>query len=464
MQKKRTLLYILITFAIFNAKAQDYFSFYQLKDYVLQTQSISPTYMPQNTLTIAVPGSNLGVNFQNGFRIKDLLVENTSSGKLEIDLKNLLLNVNDVNHLKFNVTGHLFYMGLRKGKNAFSAFINAKTNANIQLTKPFFNFLANGNSSQIGKLIDLSRNKFNVTAYREIGFGYVRTFLDDKLKLGVNLKFLGGIFHGSTQNNAELTLLTKADTYDWDMTARNATVNTAGIDLFTNEEDYPDNELTSYILGNKNKGLAFDIGASYQLNKKFIIEFSVNDIGRIKWKEHVINYNIEDGEGTFTGLDLKDIDDVEQTFKDELNTIFATNETQKSFKTNLGVKSYLSASYLLNEKNRFSFTSFNNYYFDAFKPSFALAYNRTLKKITFGMITSFGGGKKTANIGGNFAVALGPLQIYAATDNILGKIEGAYSADFRFGMNLKLGYKKDKSETIETNKQELIEPKEAVKQ
>ncbi len=442
MQKKIIIAFLLVAIAIYNVKAQEYFSFYQLRDYVPQTQSISPTYIPQNTFTIAIPGSNLGVSLQNGFRIKDLLVENINSGTLEINLDNLLLNVDNTNHLKLNFTAHLFYIGLRKGKNAFSMFINAKTDANIKFSKSFFDFLANGNSMQIGKVINLRDNQFSATAYHELGFGYVRTFLNDKLKVGFNLRVLRGIFHGSTQSNAELTLLTKADTYDWEMTAKNATVNTAGFDLVTNEEKHPNNTLVSYVMGNKNKGFAFDIAASYQLSKKLIIEFSINDIGSITWKENVINYNIEDGGGTFNGLDLKDIDDVEHALEDDLRTIFTTNETQKSFTTTLGVKSYLSASYQLNEKNRFSLASFNNYIFGEFDPTFALAYNRTLKKITFGVLTSFGGDKKTTSIGGNLTVSLGPLQIYSATDNIIGKIEDAYSTDLRFGINLKMGYNK----------------------
>ena len=443
MQKKGTLLtYAFIAFTMYNVTAQEHFSFYQLRDYVLQTQNISPTYMPQNTFTIAIPGSNFGVNYQNGFRLKDLLVENTNSGSLEIDLKNLLLNVDDINPLKFNFTGHLFHMGLRKGKNAFSLFLNTRTDVNAQLTKPLFNFLANGNSSQVGELIDLGHNKFSARAYREIGFGYVRTFLDNKFKVGFNLRFLGGIFHASTQHNAELTLLTKADTYDWEMTVQNATVNTAGLDLVINEDNYPNDALISYVFRNKNKGAAFDFGAYYQLSKKFIMELSITDIGSITWKDHVINYNIEDGGGTFTGLDLKDIGDVEQAFENELGTIFTTNETQSPFQTGLGVKSYLSASYLPNKKNRFSFTSFNNYTFNDFSPSFALAYNRTLKRTTFGVTSSFGGRQKSISIGGNFAVSLGALQVYAATDNIVSKIENVYSVDFRFGINLNLGYKK----------------------
>ena len=97
---------------------------------------------------------------------------------------------------------------------------------------------------------------------------------------------------------------------------------------------------------------------------------------------------------------------------------------------------------MLNNKNRFSLTSFNNYTFNDFSPSFALAYNRTLKRTTFGVTSSFGGHQKSISIGGNFAVSLGALQVYAATDNIVIKIENVYSVDFRFGMNLDLGYKK----------------------
>jgi hypothetical protein len=130
---------------------------------------------------------------------------------------------------------------------------------------------------------------------------------------------------------------------------------------------------------------------------------------------------------------------------DELETIFETNETEKAFKSELNMKTYLSARYALTEKNTFTLALFNTNAFDEFKPSYSLGYNRTLKKTTFGVLTSMGGVNNEFLFGANFAAKLGPFQLYAATDSlkaIFNKPEESTGANIRIGLNLVFGYNK----------------------
>jgi len=67
--KKHIYIYIgFLVIAANNINAQDYFSFYNLGDYVVQTQNISPVYIPKNSFTLAIPVANLGFNFNSGFK------------------------------------------------------------------------------------------------------------------------------------------------------------------------------------------------------------------------------------------------------------------------------------------------------------------------------------------------------------------------------------------------------------
>jgi hypothetical protein len=77
-----------------------------------------------------------------------------------------------------------------------------------------------------------------------------------------------------------------------------------------------------------------------------------------------------------------------------------------------------------------------------------------LRKTTFGVLASMGGIDNDFLFGANFAVNLGPLQLYAATDSlnaIFLKPEESTGANVRVGLNLVFGYKKKSSTPEEIN-------------
>ena len=57
---KKTIYSTILLFFILmnNVKAQDYLSFYNLGDYVIQTQNISPIYLPKYKVNFGSPPAN----------------------------------------------------------------------------------------------------------------------------------------------------------------------------------------------------------------------------------------------------------------------------------------------------------------------------------------------------------------------------------------------------------------------
>lgn len=436
-KKMKKHIYIYIAFLVVgmsNINAQDYFSFYNLGDYVVQTQNISPVYIPKNSFTFAIPVANVGFNLNSGFKVNELLVQNKTTNNLEFNLANLYNEAEDVNDLNLDVTVNLFYMAFKRKRGSFTIFANTRATNNWRYSKDFLGIAANGITS------NFSLNEINeVNEYNEIGVGITQTFFNDKLAIAVRAKYLNGFVHNSTQEGATASLEID-ESGNFILSAQNATVNSSGTGVF--EEDSED-----FKIFTENTGWGFDFGATFKATKKLTFEIAVNDVGSITWKDDVKNFNIEDvKDAIYSGVDLRDdAGGLENNALDELESLFNTNETENEFKQSLNMKTYLSARYALTEKNTFTLAAFNTHAFDEFKPSYSLGYNRTLKKTTFGVLTSMGGVDNDFLFGANFAVKLGPLQLYAATDSLKALFtqpEEASSANVRVGLNLVFGYNK----------------------
>ena len=432
--KKHIYIYIgFLVIAANNINAQDYFSFYNLGDYVVQTQNISPVYIPKNSFTLAIPVANLGFNFNSGFKINELLVKNELTNRLEYNLKNLRNTSGDVNDLNIDATVNLFYMAFKRKKGSLTIFANSRATNNWRYSKDFLDIAADG-ITQGFSLRDLN----DYTGYNEIGIGFTQTFFNDKLALAVRAKYLNGFVHSSTKDGASLSLDIDQTTGNYYLSAQNATINSAG-SMFNDSDEFK--------VFTDNTGFGFDFGATFKASKKLTFEIAVNDIGSITWKEDVRNFNIEDVQNSeYAGVNLRDdADGLENSALDELERIYNTNETEEEFETKLSIKTYLSARYTLTEKNTFTFAAFNTQAFNEFKPSYSLGYNRTLNKTTFGVLTSMAGVDNEFLFGANFAVKLGPLQLYAATDSLKALFtqpEEATGANVRIGLNLVFGYNK----------------------
>ncbi|WP_439132614.1 DUF5723 family protein [Polaribacter sp.] len=439
---KKYIYSISLLFFVFinNTNAQDYLSFYNLRDYVMQTQDISPIYLPKYKVNFGTP-LNVGFNLNSDIKISDILVE--SGNNLKIDFENLNTVAAEANAIATDVVANIFMLGFKTKKGSITLFANTKNNLVWEFSKEFTKVAASG----FGESFSLTAEKIGFTAYSEIGIGITRTFLNDKLAVALRLKSLNGIAHSSLEDNAQFSLDINPANFLWTVNTANATINTSGVS---------DTENISFFGGNG--GFGMDIGLAYELNNKLSFEFSMNDLGSITWQDNVTNYNLDDvTNGVYSGFDFQNSGNVGNEIEDALNDVLGATETQESFKTKIGSRTFFAAKYKLSEKNilRATYFSNDNPYIDI-KPSFGLGYNRALNKATYGIVASTGGNNGGFRLGANLAVQLGFLQIYTALEdvsNIGGKVQEANTANFRFGMNFLFGYKgKAKIKELEDDK------------
>ncbi|RCS28319.1 hypothetical protein DUT90_01690 [Polaribacter sp. WD7] len=431
--------------AIGNTKAQNNLSFYNLGDYVIQTQDVSPIFIPKYKVSFGTP-LNLGLDLNSTVKLNDLLVE--SGSNLKFDFDNLNAVAEDINVLSTNIVANIFTLGIKTKKGSITLFANAKSNLAWEFSKEFTGVAANGFDASFA----LSREKIGFTSHSEIGIGITRTFFNDKLSVGVRLKSLSGIMHAELEDNAQLSVDINPANFLWTVSAQNAIINTSGVS---------DTENLSFF--GSNSGFGMDLGFDYKLNNKFSFELSINDLGSINWEENITNYRLQDVNGVvYNGFDFQNSGNVQDEIEDALNDILGAEETTEAFDSKISSRTFFSAKYKMSEKNvlRATYFSENNPYVDT-KPSFGLGYNRELNKATYGVVAGTGGNNGGFRFGANLAVQLSFLQLYAAIEDVSsigGKVEESNAANFRFGLNFLFGYK-GKSKEPEIEEKELLEDK-----
>jgi len=447
--KKTIYSTVLLFFVLMNnVKAQDYLSFYNLGDYVIQTQNVSPIYLPKYKVNFGTP-LNVGFNLNSQIKLSDILVD--SGNNLKIDFNNLNAAAADANVIATDVVANIFMLGFKTKKGSITLFANAKSSLAWEFSKNFTTVAANG----FGESFALTAEKLGFTSYSEIGVGVTRTFFDDKLSLGLRLKSLSGIAHSSLEDGAQFSLDINPANFLWTLNTTNATVNTSGV------SDTADN----IAFFGQNSGFGMDIGLGYEINEKFSFELSINDLGSINWKDNVTNYNLQDvTNGVYTGFDFQNSGNVQDEIENALNDVLGATETQESFNSKIGSRTFFSAKYKMSEKNVFRATYFSNKNpYINIKPSFGLGYNRELSRATYGVVASAGGNNGGFRLGANLAVQLGFLQLYTALDDLSsigGKVQDSNTANFRFGMNFLFGQlnkSKVKMDEEKEEKEELLE-------
>lgn len=426
-----------------SVKAQSQISFFHLGDYVQQSADVSPVYIPKNSFSLGLPGVSLSLG--NGFSASDLLTvvpgtENSvdSNGndteRLQYNFQNVYDQLDgDYNNLVFSLNTNILNLSFKRKHGSLSFFVNQKTNLNWQISKNGFVNLLNDGLAKPQNTI-LLNDQVDVTSYVESGIGFTQQFLNDKLAIGVRVKYLLGIANGSTEEDGTAQIDVNDD-LSWTLNTNNAFARSAG---FVDE----DTEFST-----SNSGIGFDIGASYEIIPNLVIEAAVNDIGSITWNDNIKEHFLEDVTNLgHSGTDLNSNNDVLEDLEAlvEDGNLEAGEREGTSYETSLATTSYLSASYKLANIHQFRATMFNNHQLEDSEAIVALGYNIALDRTTYGVV-AIKNEQGEIDYGLNLATKLGPLQFYLATDNLnklLGPIEDIKQANVRLGINLVFGYNK----------------------
>ncbi|HWR99180.1 MAG TPA: DUF5723 family protein, partial [Prolixibacteraceae bacterium] len=343
----------------------------------------------------------------------------------------------------------LIEFGWKKDVNFFAFSWTEREFSEPFFTKSLANLIYYGNAPYVGT--NYHSGYFGVTAqhYREFTFNYARE-LNKKISVGVAGKLLFGMSAVKTSGlNFVAGMPASGDLID--LGASGKVFISAPVDIqVTNNNRFIANsyyDTKSYLTNFGNPGFAVDLGFSDKINKQLELSMSLIDFGFVSWKTDLSSFS-ENGKFLYRGINLDeplntpptttDVYDLLTSLSDSLAVAFHPDSINTSFTTLLPVKLYIAGEYKLNENVTIGgvarFRMFNN----MIHTSFTASANAALTE-KFSLSASYSVMESTYdNLGLAAAYRIGPVQLYAASDNLVSFFHpsSARNMNLRLGINL----------------------------
>jgi len=409
-----------------------------------QALNANPALQPQG-IVVNLPGlyNNLWVT---NITFNDLVVD--ENGTQVLDIGNDIGQLGTQNTLRENLDIETIGFGIKIGRLGLSLGHRLRFNALIDYPKTLAQLIWEGNAQFIGQTISFGPS-FDLTAYHEIALGASYQF-GENVQVGGKVKLLSG---GSNLNTSRdnLRLTTSDDVYQLTMDA-DFTVNSAGTLSYDGLRAIGVNFGFGNFSGENllagNSGLAFDLGIAVKLGRIQLLASALDLGGEISWEKDVTNYTL-DGRYEFEGLDVgQQLLDNEESFGNVVDSLYNTYEpveTTNNYTTTVGAKYYFGANYELSDEIQVGVLAFTEDYQQA--RTAALALTGSVQFSPLLRVGAFYGlrNERLDNLGANATLALGPVRVLLATDNIITafRSKDAHLANFRVGLNLVFGQPKE---------------------
>lgn len=405
----------------------------QMGQYNLVPQRIyaNPAFQPQAKLNISFPGlGNIYAQHGNNWLEPKNFVEGDNS---VLSAESILSAIDEEATTSFSTSIELIHAGLRFGKHYAHFRVAERVQTRLNLPVDIFNLAVYGNVGTYqfeNNTANFSNLSFDAIHYREYAAGF-NTQLTEKLTVGLTAKYLYGMEVIQTEKSS-LKLRTDPNTYVLTSSGEFG-VNTSGIGSLASDEE---EELTAqeYLFQKNNRGFAFDLGGTYELIEGLQLQISAHDIGFIRWKDDIENYQTDDASFAYEGVDLTDfifLDEVdfEDEFENEADSLlteleetFGFNKTQGEFKTGLNGFMRYGAAYQIFETEKFVGTGWCNVTHGLgqslvnFQAS--LGYNQMLWNAIQAGVHVTKSGDLPLTLGGGLSLNAGFFQIYAMVENL----------------------------------------------
>jgi hypothetical protein len=453
-----------------------------------QNHLLNPALRPSNSFYIGLPAlSGLAINFNNNFvNLSDILITGQSDSILtflhpDYNIEDFISKLKDKNFLGADIGIQMLGLGFCAGKDLyFYIDIVDRAEGNLVVPGDLLKLGLIGNEDYVGTRIDLNSLNANLKYYREYGFGFSKNF-GVKLRIGVKAKLLAGIAAANIQNNS-LGLTVNDDythSFDADLAAN---ISFPAKFYFDEDNLIEDMEVDEGMLRSAgfytsmaNMGLGLDIGAVYDISDKLSVSASVTDLGYIKWKDNITNFQAR-STFLFSGFDITDVIDGTVSFdslltnmQDSLRNSFIFSDNRTPFTTFLPTGITFGASYNLTKSFGIGLVSRSIISSGHFRQAVTLSGNLNLGNSLSTSLSYTAMNKRYDNFGAGLAFRAGFFQLYLLADRIpvawyrILTDEGSEitvpanwnTATFRIGVNFCFGNrvsaKNDKPMLIEQN-------------
>ena len=303
-------------------------------------------------------GLGLGVN--NNFLSIENMLYPTRSGELvtfmhkSVDRNDFLRRLSRNNALGMSVSEQIFGFGAHTKRFFWSAGLNMKVNADVNIPKEFFSLITTlGQGSYNMDGLSVGAN-----AYMELYVG-AAVPIKDFITVGARVKGLWGVANAVfdvSQLSANVTDDEVSARFAGELRGSFPMANPnlpAGEPVALGDIIIPDFNLATIMSGLKNGGIAVDLGAEARfLDDHLRVSAAVTDLGFISWNRGATVAG-EMGAGfKYEGFDLSSEDGGAKITADEFE--FVGKEVQKGRSTRLNCSLNIGAEYAI-LRNRISF-------------------------------------------------------------------------------------------------------------
>jgi len=441
-----------------------------------QSNYTNPALVPMGKWYFGFPAlSSLYIGYGNtAFNYHNAIHSRSQDDSLMLDPQRVLNRMHKRNYIGVDVNEEILAFGFKakKPKMFFTFSLSEKASVRFCMPRDLFSLLWKGNAQFLdaNKKADFKWFGINAIQYHELSLGASKE-INEKLTLGVHTKLLIGL--GNVRfKKSDISLYTDpSEDLAYDLTGNaNVQVCTSipGLTIYKNDTGYNrfdsiqfDFDPQKYLTNFKNKGFAFDLGATYKLNDKISFAASVLDLGMIKWRTNVQNFSDKSGAVTFDGIDFVQFlwqpDSVKkklsQDMGDSLAKHFDLIPSEESYWAPLNTKILLTGMYNLTAKDEIGALVRCDFFNRTVHPSVTFSYNRKFFDWLYltGSYSYYN--RSFTNIGAGLAILGGPFEFYVVSDNVLGDIwiEKFQNIPIHFGMNFIFGYKKPKENKAKIN-------------
>ena len=405
---------------------------------IWQANLTNPAILTEKKVAIGLPSVYFNLNSP------DLVINNlTKTGTNSIYLDDVAQNkLQPQTRLNGNVQLQTLGLTFPVSKNLFLTLNHGvSTNPAVILNRNLARILVKGNADAefLGKTSSFGSSA-NGDVRSEFGIGAAYKLANLTIGARVKLQYgISGIF--TTADKLDITF----NQNDYNIRFQNDfNVQTYSIEKFgniTNVQDLLKNGLTS-----NNKGMSFDLGGSVKLGKLQLNASLIDLGGSIKWQTDGKSYSSK-GDFTYKGVNQNDINRffrydslTSSTFQDTLKKVIGLTTTTSgvSYTQKLPTKIYLSGSYELNDKWTFGALIYGELGGDENRAGFMVDATIKLFKVLRVGATLGLRNKTFTNVGVHVSAKLGPVQLFAVTDNIITAFNpyGSNNANGRVGLGL----------------------------
>lgn len=434
MKKFATTILFLTTFIYLNAQTS--VSFQHLGNATFQNNLINPSLIPEGRFFLGLPVlSGVHVNVNNKFSYNEGFT--VESDRTLLDVPKLISNLQRQNTVTAKVNVNLLHLGYKLESGVLLSFVaNERVEADFLYPKELIQYVfTEGNNEFLNQDVKISRVGLIAQHFREFGLG-IAAPINEQLTVGLRGKFLVGFANASLPGGTKADLRTNGEAYQISANWEKATLRTSGFDIY----DETEGDLGSHLVMNGNTGFAIDIGGTYKLNRYYTITGSIVDLGFINWKENINNYTLRDTTFTYSGVNLEDLDNIQQTLEDSLFDKFDPVDTFDPYKSWLPVTGYGSWIYHYSPKTDFYVTVGSRWIQRQFKMMYGGGVTQKFGKAFTASLSVTKLPQQFFNAGAAFAVKGGPVQMYMAVDQVINfSVPDAKALDFRFGMSFAFG-------------------------